>query len=89
MSNGTGFDRDPEALAWARSKVDVFLTRLVSFEDQAAAEDDLTTVHACRVSRRIAELHFLGDGDRQVGAFDERLPGLADGGPTPGEETTT
>ena len=83
MSDGSSFDRNPEALAWARSKVGVFLARLVSFEDQAAAEGDLTTVHACRVSRRIAELHFLGDGDRRVGVFDERLPGLANDGPAP------
>ena len=85
MSARPGFDCDPEALAWARSKVDVFLARLISFEDQAAAEGDLTTVHACRVSRRIAELHFLGDGGSTIGAFDERHAGLDDDGPTPGQ----
>jgi hypothetical protein len=85
MSDYSSFDRDPEALAWARSKVEAYLTRLLSFEDQATAEGDSTTVSACEVSRHLAKLHFLGDGGNRIGVFDERLPGLADGGPPLGE----
>lgn len=68
----TDFDTDPEALAWARGKVQDYLDRLRQFENQALAEQGLVVVMACRNARLMAERHFLGDGNRTVGVFDER-----------------
>ncbi|MFI8360745.1 hypothetical protein ACIGD1_11355 [Streptomyces sp. NPDC085612] len=67
------FDTNPEALAWARAKVQAYLDRLQQFEEQAHVEQDPVTAAACRNARLMAARHFLGDGDRTVGVFDERL----------------
>lgn len=70
------FDSDPEALAWARAKVQAYIDRLADFERQATEKQDQITAHGCGVSRLLAERHFLGDGGCTIGVFDERLPGL-------------
>lgn len=66
-------DSNPEALAWARSKVQQYIERLAEFQSTAQAEGDLITAMACGNARLMAELHFLGDGTRTIGAFDARL----------------
>ena len=71
------FDRDPEALAWARAKVQAYIDQLADFEEQAAARGDAATATGCGISRRLAERHFLGDGGCTIGAFDERMPAFA------------
>ncbi|MFK0182026.1 hypothetical protein ACIQVR_39450 [Streptomyces xanthochromogenes] len=70
----TDYDRDPEALAWARQKIQYYIDLLAKFEDQAKASADPATATGCAVSRLLAERHFLGDGNCTIGAFDERLP---------------
>ncbi|MEU9323237.1 hypothetical protein AB0D91_05395 [Streptomyces canus] len=75
----TDFDRDPAALAWARTKVQEYIDRLAAFEQQASEQGDRITQHGCGVARLMAERHFLGDGGCTVGAFDERMPGIIDG----------
>lgn len=66
-------DSNPEALAWARSKVQQYIERLAEFQSTAQAQGDLITAMACGNARLMAELHFLGDGTRTIGAFDARL----------------
>lgn len=68
------FDRDPEALAWARDRVRRYLDRLADFERQAEAKGDPITEYGCAVARVMAERHFLGDGACTLGTFDERMP---------------
>ena len=76
MTDLSRFDRDPEALAWARAKVQDYIDRLAGFEQQAKAKRDPATATGCAVSRLLTERHFLGDGGCTIGAFDERLPDL-------------
>lgn len=71
------YDYDPEALAWARTKVQDYIDRLADFEQQAKAKDDPLTAHGCGVANLLAQRHFLGDGGCTIGAFDERLPDFA------------
>jgi hypothetical protein len=71
------FDRDPEALAWARSKVQAYIDRLAAFEQQAKTKHDPATATGCAVSRLLAQRHFLGDGGCTIGVFDERMPDFA------------
>lgn len=73
-ANFSHYDEDPEALAWARTKVQAYIDQLADFENQAKAKDDPRAATGCAVSRLLAERHFLGDGGCTIGAFDERLP---------------
>lgn len=74
MTDHTRYDRDPEALAWARTKVQDYIDRLADFEQQAKKKRDPATATGCAVSRLLAQRHFLGDGGCIIGAFDERRP---------------
>lgn len=74
----TDYDRDPEALAWARAKVQAYIDLLADFERQAKARGDLLTANGCGVSRLLTQRHFLGDGGCTIGAFDERRPDALD-----------
>jgi hypothetical protein len=70
------FDRDPEALAWARSRVETFVAKMRDFEEQAshAIPDAPERVHQWKVFGNIAESHFIGGSGCVIAAFDERLP---------------
>lgn len=81
------FDNDPEALAWARGKVQEYLDRLAEFEAQAEKNRNAVMAYSCGVASETTRKHFLGDGERIVGVFDERLPHLAHG--TADKEPTT
>lgn len=74
MTDRSKYDTDPEALAWARAKVEEFMDRLAQFEKQAKADYNTITEYGCGVARALAQRHFLGDGGCTIGAFDERLP---------------
>lgn len=84
----TDFDRDPAALAWARTKIQAYMERLADFEQQVAQRGDEASVRCFRIVRSHVRSHFLGDGGCVIGAFDERRPHvdwLHDGGPTVAE----
>lgn len=72
----TDFDRDPAALAWARTKIQEYIDRLADFERQAQEQGDRITQHGCGVARLITERHFLGDGGCVIGVFHERRPDI-------------
>lgn len=71
------FDRDPEALAWARAKVQAYIDRLADFEQQAAQQGDDASVRCFRVVQSHVRSYFLGDSGCVIGVFDERMPDYA------------
>lgn len=77
MPDRSPYDTDPNALAWARAKVQDYIDHLADFERQAKEKRDPATATGCAVSRLLAQRHFLGDGGCVIGAFDERRPGLS------------
>jgi hypothetical protein len=70
------FDRDPEALAWARTKVQGYVDQLTEWEKQATERDATAKAAALGAARILASRHFLGGGC-VIGAFDERRPDIA------------
>lgn len=81
----TDYDRDPAALAWARTRIEQYVTRLAHFEQQCAAKGDEASVRCFQIVQRHISHYFLGDGGCTIGAFDERRPEhlqRLDGGPT-------
>ena len=68
----TDFDRDPEALAWARAHIQAYLDRLTDFEATANSNRNAVMAYSCGVAREITRKHFLGDGDHVIGVFDQR-----------------
>jgi hypothetical protein len=71
------FDCDPDALAWARAKIEQYVTRLADFEQQCAANGDEASVRCFRVVQQHITRHFVGDRGCVIGVFDERLPQFA------------
>lgn len=71
------FDRDPEALAWARGKVQDYIDRLADFERQVAEAGDEASVRCFRIVQSHVRSYFLGDGGCVIGVFDQRMPDLA------------
>lgn len=69
------FDRDPEALAWARIKVQAYIDQLADFERQAKEREATAKALGLAAARLLALRRFLGDGKCTIGVFDERLPG--------------
>lgn len=72
------FDLDPEALAWARAKVQGFIDKMRDFEEQAKHGDPYSPERErqWRVFGNIAESHFIGGKGCVIAAFDERLPSI-------------
>lgn len=80
MTNYSKFDRDPEALAWARTKVQDEITRCRKFAESARAADKPEQSEQSETWRRLAnrmQRMFIGGEGRVMGYFDERLPALA------------
>lgn len=70
------YDRDPEALAWARAKVQDEIDRCRRFAEsaRAAGQDDQAEMWR-RLATRMQHVFIGGDGCVH-GYFDERLPAL-------------
>lgn len=72
------FDHDPEALAWARAKVQAEIDRADEFATQLAAATDPENADRWAFVARHLRRTLLGDTDSCVmGRFDTRLPELA------------
>jgi hypothetical protein len=78
------FDRDPEAIAWARTKVQSYIDQLVRWEEEAKEREAGAKATGIAVSRLLAERHFLGNNGCVIGAFDERRPAVAKAMDRPG-----
>ncbi|GAA3730231.1 hypothetical protein GCM10022239_03530 [Leifsonia bigeumensis] len=76
----TKYDHDPEALAWARAKVEAFVEKMRNFEEQASHADPPAPERErqWRVFANVAESHFIGGEGCVIAAFDERLPKVLD-----------
>jgi hypothetical protein len=71
------YDQDPEAIAWARAKVQAEMDRADEFATQAAAVADPGAAARWAFLARTLRRTFLGDtGSCVMGRFDERLPAL-------------
>lgn len=68
------FDRDPEALAWARTKVQAEIDRADKFVQQATADGATESAEFWR--RHALHLHrsFIGGEGCAIACFDERRP---------------
>ena len=80
------FDRDPEALAWARAKAQAYIDQLADWTRQADERGATAKGRGIAAARLLAERHFLGGGCT-IGAFDERWPGYLDRIDTSQQET--
>lgn len=74
----TDFDRDPAALAWARTKVQPYINQLAAFEQQVAAQGDEASVRCFQAMRNHVGRYFFGNGGCVIGAFDERQAATLD-----------
>lgn len=68
------FDSDPEALAWARAKVQAYIDQLADWARQASEREASAKAQGIAVSRLLAERRLIGGRGCTIGAFDERLP---------------
>jgi len=69
------FDKDPEAIAWARGKIQATVSRYVAFATRASAEGRLGDAAAWRRTADEVRRDLLGQG-HVIGSFDERLPAM-------------
>jgi len=71
------FDLDPEALAWARGKVENYIKKMRRFEEQASHATDREGSRRERqwlLFGNMLESEFIGGRGCVIAAFDERLP---------------
>lgn len=68
------FDRDPEALAWARGRVQRHIDKLARWEQQATEQGKTEQAEHWRRVRTYLVRSFIGGEGCVVAAFDERLP---------------
>lgn len=72
----TRFDRNPDALAWARGHVERVAAKYEAFEAQARERGD--EEQALQWHKYVSLLHreFIGGSGCVITAFDERCPSL-------------
>lgn len=74
---GTNYDLDPDALAWARAKVERLINRFADFERQCTEKGDTDRAKAWKRAAWDVRRGLIGGEGCVIGAFDERLPALA------------
>lgn len=77
MTVNLKYDTDPEALAWAREKVQRFIDKLRDFEAQAKAAESPEREHQWRVAANMTESYLIGGHGCVIASFDERMPTFA------------
>jgi hypothetical protein len=75
------YDTDPDALAWARTRVQHQLDRLAAFEEHATQSGKTDLAHGLSMARRSTAQLLLGGEGCVVGAFDARRPAMFGGQP--------
>jgi hypothetical protein len=70
------YDRDPEALAWARAKVQCDIDRFRRFEQQARERGNPDLATQWRKFANFLQMDFIGGEGCSIAAFDERRPSL-------------
>jgi hypothetical protein len=71
------YDTDPEALAWARTKVQDEIDRCRKFAESATAAGKPEQAEMWRRLANRMQRQFIGGEGCVMGYFDERLPVLA------------
>jgi hypothetical protein len=74
----TDYDRDPEALAWARAKVQHEIDRCRGFHQSALAAGKSEQAESWRRYANRMERSFIGGEGCTIAAFDARRPQFAD-----------
>lgn len=77
MTDRSPYDYDPEALAWARTKVQDEINRCRRFAEQADAAHNTEQFEMWRRLANRMQRQFIGGEGCVMGYFDERLPALA------------
>lgn len=78
------YDRDPEALAWARAKIQRDIDRFRGFANRASRRGDHDRSVQWHKFANFLQMDFIGGEGCKIAAFDERRPSLPpvdDGGP--------
>lgn len=70
------FDRDPDAVAWARAKVVRLRDRYRGFEQSAAAAGKPEQASTWRRLANMIDMQMVGGKGCSIAAFDERLPAM-------------
>lgn len=70
------YDTDPDALAWARARVQHQIDRFRRFEAQARERGDEERASQWRKYANLLQMDFIGGEGCVIAAFDERRPGL-------------
>lgn len=73
MPEFTKYDSDPEALAWARARVQHTIDKMRRFERQAR-EQGTTDPEQWRKFGNMLEREFIGGQGCVIASFDERTP---------------
>jgi hypothetical protein len=68
------FDRDPEALAWARAKIQRRADLYAEWERKAKAEGDAEKMLHWRRLKNVLHRDFIGGEGCVITGFDARLP---------------
>lgn len=74
------FESDPEALAWARSRVQGSIDKFRQFETEARNRGDEDRASQWRKFANFLQMDFIGGEGCVIAAFDERRPSLPDPG---------
>ncbi|MFF1544118.1 hypothetical protein [Streptomyces sp. NPDC058291] len=77
MTDRSKYDYDPEALAWARTKVQDEIDRCRKFAESALTSDKPEQAEMWRRLANRMQRTFIGGEGCVMGYFDERLPALA------------
>src|ERR1035441_4415939 len=70
------FDRDPDAVAWARAKVVRLRDRYRGFEQSASAAGKFEQSSMWRRLANMIDMQMVGGKGCSIAAFDERLPAM-------------
>lgn len=79
------FDSDPDAIAWARGKIQQYVERAELFEKHAREAHNLEMAAHWRITAAYMRRTLLGGRGCVIAAFDERLPEWVERLEAPGE----
>ena len=68
------FDSDPDALAWARQKIQHEIDRFADWERKDTEAGEIDRAMQWRKMRNMLVRQFVGTGGCVIAGFDERLP---------------
>lgn len=74
MTDRSRYDADPEALAWARAKIQAEIDRAEKFVEQATADGATASADFWRRHALHLQRSFIGGEGCVIASFDERRP---------------